>query len=397
MEKVSSNHTEVIPLVQSYWLFVVHVLTAILGAEKEKRLSRGMSLLLWRTKSKLSRAGRPTSKEGDAAAQETTAHEQTHDPEEVAHDEATLEQPAATGAGALVNDEAREESKEQPKEESVAESKEESLEEPQEQPKEEAAVVESPEAPEAAGPSTIVTAAHIGAPVSIPEPTEDVGRPGMMGRSLTAPRDAAAVGADPAPMHVIHPITSPRADSKLKTWFRDRLIRRSSGPVRVYPHQPGPDFNRSESDVGFTGGAALTGRPESRNAALSSHPPTADELDQSEPARNGSVDVTKTQTVSDDSGVSYETETNGQDKKKKRRSFRPTFLKSASRTDEPKLNGVTFGHFRRSSENPPETKVQGTDLRGLRYSAADQGLPVPPILGETASTGRESRFSEDLS
>lgn len=355
------------------------------GADKEKRHSKGMSFLLWRTKSKLSRQGRPTSREGGAAgAQEATAEEKSHGQEPVVQDEAApdvtapevaADEPVATGAGAALNEEPIKEHKEEPEAEPVS--------------------AEIPEAPEAAAPATVVTAAHIGAPVTITEPMEYSERPGMAGRSLTTPRDAAAVGGGPAPMHVIRPITSPRADSKLKTWFRDRLVRRSSGPVRVYPHQPGPESNRSESSIGFTGGAALTGRPESRGAALSSHPVSGTDLDQSEPARNGSLDVSNTKTTSDDSNGSFEPETNG-NSKSKRMSFRKTFLRSPSRTDEPKTNGASHGVFSRNSD-VPETKVHGTDLTNLRESAADQGLPVPPILGETTSTGRESRFSEDLS
>ncbi|KAJ5257273.1 hypothetical protein N7478_013377 [Penicillium angulare] len=356
------------------------------GADKEKRHSKGMSFLLWRTKSKLSRQGRPTSREGGATgAQEATAEVKSHEQALVVQDEAApevtapevaTEEPVAIGAGPALNEESEEEPKAEP----------------------EPASVETPEASEAAAPAapaTMVTAAHIGAPVTITEPIEFSGRPGMVGRSLTTPRDAAAVGGSIAPMHVIRPITSPRADSKLKTWFRDRLVRRSSGPVRVYPHQPGPEYNRSESSIGFSGGAALTGRPESRGAALGSHPVSGDDLDQSEPARNGSLDVNKTKSTSDDSNGSFEFETNG-NRKSKRMSFRKTFLRSPSRTDEPKTNGASHGFFSRNSD-VPETKVHGTDLTNLRESATDQGLPVPPILGESTSTGRESRFSEDLS
>ncbi|KAJ6020834.1 hypothetical protein N7540_006338 [Penicillium herquei] len=366
---------------------------------KEKRLSRGMSLL-WRTKSKLTRSGRPSAKEPAAVAAdaegetaEATKEEGVEEP--VVKDEAEPE-VAATGAVAAVGEHAQE-SNEEPKEEPTEEVTEPAEPaEPAEQITEEPALVT---APEAAAPATVVTAAHIGAPVSITEPTEYSGRPAPPGRSLTTPRDAAAVGAGPVPMHDIHPVTSPRADSKLKTWFRDRLVRRSSGPVRVYPHQPGPEYNRSDSVVGFTGGAALTGRrdSESRSAALSSHPLSQDDLDQGEPAHDSNLNVTNTKTPSDDSAVSFEPEYKATEKSKKRRSgFRQSFLKRMSRTEEPKTNGADHSNVQ-SSETAPEIKVHGTDFRGLRDSAADQGLPVPPILGETASTGRESRFSEDLS
>jgi hypothetical protein len=344
---------------------------------------------LWRMKSKRARPSE------EAAAQESADHEATNE-EAVAQDEGAQE-ATATAAGI-----APEETKEAPKEETEPETEPEATKEPEQElvqepereamqePKQEAAVVQDPEAPEAAGAATLTTAAHVGAPVSITEPTEHDGRPAMMGRSHTSPRDAAAVGNGPAPMHDIRPITSPRADSKLRTWFRDQLVRRSSGPVHVYPHQPGPDFN-SESEIGFSGGAALAARPESRpesrGAALSSHPVSGNGLDQGEPARNGSLDVGKTNTFSDSSAGSVEPATNGHAKSRRER-FKKTFLKSVSRTDDTKING---------SGTVPETKVRGTNIRGLRDSAVDQGLPVPPVLGESASAGRESRFSEDLS
>ncbi|KAJ5611554.1 hypothetical protein N7528_008659 [Penicillium herquei] len=368
---------------------------------KEKRLSRGMSLL-WRTKSKLTRSGRPSAKEpaaviaADAEGEIAEAAKEEGVEEPVVQNEAEPE-VAASGAVAALEEQVQEPTEESREEPTEPTDVTEAAELPVEQPTEEPAPVT---APEAAAPVTVVTAAHVGAPVSITEPTEYAGRPVLPGRSMTTPRDAAAVGAGPVPMHDIHPVTSPRADSKLKTWFRDRLVRRSSGPVRVYPHQPGPEYNRSDSVVGFTGGAAFTGRrdSESRGAALSSHPLSQDDLDQGEPAHESNLNVTNTKSPSDDSAVSFEPEYRATEKSKKRRSgFRQSFLKRMSRTEEPKTNGATPSDARQNSETAPEIKVHGTDFRGLRDCAADQGLPVPPILGESASTGRESRFSEDLS
>lgn len=230
-------------------------------------------------------------------------------------------------------------------------------------------------------------------------------------------------------MHRVSPITSPRADSKLKNWFRDRLVRRSSGPVPVYPHQPGPDF-RSTSEIGFTGGAALTGSRagsaagvgETRGAALSSHPVTGMDLDTSPPrdrdSGNGNggtfLEMTKTTTgdSASDSGrhngnsnghSNGNGNSNGNGGNSKRHRFRKSFMKTLSRnsnSQEPKTNGFANGGGTHSRQNSTfsETKVSGTGdgLRGLRDSAHEQGLPAPPILGQTASTGRESRFSEDL-
>lgn len=213
-------------------------------------------------------------------------------------------------------------------------------------------------------------------------------------------RDAAAHGVI-SDMHIVRPITSPRADSKLKTWFRDRLTRRNSGPVPVYPHQPGPEF-QTDSEVGFTGGAALVGRSDSRGGALSSHPVTGNDLDQSGPNHNGTfLEVTKTSTE-DSAGSPPQQNGNGNgNSKSKRQRLRKSLMKNISRNSkeqEPKANGfANDDHSRQNSNAMSETKVAGDEgLQGLRNSATEQGLPAPPILGQTASTGRESRFSEDL-
>lgn len=245
-------------------------------------------------------------------------------------------------------------------------------------PSREATAQEAPEEPEAAGAATGFAAAPIAAPVRIvSEPTEGAEHPGMV-RPDSAQRDAAAIGGSGvSAMHTIRPITSPRADSKLKSWFRDRLVRRSSGPVPVYPHQPGPDFN-TESEVGFTGGATLTGRNEPRGAALSSHPVTGADLD----SNGNSFETAKT--TSERSASSLQGEQNGNGKRQR---LRRSFLKTVTRgSPGSKTNGATH------SQQGPE----GSDVQNLRNSAVEQGLPVPPVIGEPVSTRRESRFSEDL-
>lgn len=260
----------------------------------------------------------------------------------------------------------------------------------------------APEDVETPGASTVFAAAPapIGAPVRLvrgpSEPTGTDKQPDMA-RPDTAQRDAAATGATVSAMHTIKPITSPRADSKLKTWFRDRLARRSSGPIPVYPNQPGPEYN-TESEVGFTGGAALTGRSEPRGAALSSHPVAGSDLEAdtaSYNANNGDVAQTNTeeptQAYGNDNGNGNGDKTGDS----KRNRLRRSFMKTVSRgSPERKANGTT--HARKSSEALPGSSETGTDLQNLRNSAAEQGLPVPPVLKETVSTGRESRFSEDL-
>ncbi|KAJ5157523.1 uncharacterized protein N7482_008623 [Penicillium canariense] len=238
--------------------------------------------------------------------------------------------------------------------------------------------------PETAGATTIMAAAPITAPVQpVHEEVDDLSD---IARPHTAPRDAAATGGVSA-MHIVQPITSPRADSKLKTWFRDRLVRRTSGPQPIYPHQPGPEFN-TDSEVGFTGGAALTGRTEPRTAALSSHPVSNEDLES-----NHSGDWDMTNSPTEESGAHPEASQNGNgNASSKRQRLRKSFMKSVSRnTQERKSNEIS--HKRQNSGALSEG---GGYVRGLRDSATEQGLPVPPILSETVSTGRESKFSEDL-
>jgi hypothetical protein len=188
------------------------------------------------------------------------------------------------------------------------------------------------------------------------------------------------------PIHYFTPpVNSPRADSKLKSWFRDRLVRPSSGPIPVYPHQPGPEF--TDSEPAFTGGAALTGPEEPRGAALSSHPFNGMEIpthNRSSSYYSNDFDVTKTR--SGESGASSP-------KARKRDRLRMTFLRRVSRSDdEPMPNAADADAPRRDSEVPSVK----TDIQSLRNSAVEQGLPAPPNIAETMSTRRESRFSEDL-
>lgn len=243
-----------------------------------------------------------------------------------------------------------------------------------------------PEDAETPGASTVFAAAPapVGGPVrpveGPSEPTEAGGQPGMEKPDTVQP-EAAATGATVSAMHTIKPITSPRPDSKLKTWFRDRLVRRSGSPIPMYPNQPGPDYN-TESEVGFTGGAALMGRNEPRGAALSSHPVTGSDLEAdtaSYNGNNGDVVQSNTEELTQAYG-------NGNGDNKRSR-LRRSFMKTVSRgSPERKTNG--FAHA--------ESRETDKDLQSLRNSAAEQGLPAPPVLNQTVSAGRESRFSEDL-
>lgn len=316
----------------------------------EKRDSKGMNFFLWRKKSKRVSAEQPQEDE-EAAAQPAPSQEAAAAPA-----------PAPAPVAAPV-----------PAPETTAVSEE----------------VPAQEEPEVAGAANIAAAAPIAAPVMLHEPASSDERPSIV-RSHTAHEDAAAGGPGVDAMHTIRPITSPRADSKLKTWFRDRLVRRTSGPVRVYPNQPGPEFN-TDSEGGFTGGAALTGRNEPRGAALSSHPITGEDLDQA--TRNGNGNGTGSgneanQSPTEESTVSQLDENNvSGNGESKRQRLRRSFMKTISRSSQG--NGVN-GHSRQGSES------KGAELSGLRDSAHDEGLPAPPTLREALSMGRESRFSEDL-
>ncbi|KAJ5961037.1 uncharacterized protein N7479_008187 [Penicillium vulpinum] len=257
---------------------------------------------------------------------------------------------------------------------------------------------------ETAGPTTIAAAAS-----SVPEtepsnpeendvPEEDdvpVAIPRRPTRSQTEPLQIEQPDAAPSGPNVVHyftpPVTSPRADAKLKNWFRDRLVRRSSGPVAIYPRQPGPETN-TDSEPAFQGGASLTGGDEPRGTALGSHP-VAEAIpthNRSSSYYSNDFNVTKINSA-DTSPESIKQNGNG----KKRNRLSRTFFKTVSGNhDEPSSND---GDSRRDSGVPSLSKdADGTDTQSVQDGAIDQGLTVPPTIGETVNGRRESRFSEIL-
>lgn len=335
----------------------------------EKRGSKGLKLFMWKRKSKQQQEEKAEAKE-EAVAQEP------------ATEQPTQEAPVAQGAVAPVVEEvpaAAPEAQEPaavaaPEPEAEPTAKKETAPEPREAPLQHDTVPDT----------TTSFLAPISPPVSLTyEPTRDDNRPGMLG-SQTGPRDAAATGGLSA-MHNIQPVTSPRADSKLKTWFRDRLVRRTSEPQPLYPHQPGPDYN-TDSESAFTGGAALTGRIEPRGAALSSHPVSTEDLE-SEQDEDGGATRSFTEEPTNNHQATQNGNSNGESK---RHRLRRSFMKTVTRNSQDfKTNGADHKH--QSSE-----AVGSSDLQALRDSATDQGLPAPPVIGDTPSMRRESRFSEDL-
>lgn len=251
---------------------------------------------------------------------------------------------------------------------------------------------------EIAGPATLVAAVS-SAPETEPSKPDESDMPAAIPRrpirSQTEPsqieqRDAAASG--PTIVHYFTPpVTSPRADTKLKNWFRDRLVRRSSGPVPIYPHQPGPDSN-TDNEPAFQGGASLTGRDEPRSAALGSHPVGVGEPiathNRSSSYYSNDVDVAKNNSAD---SLPNSTRQNGNGKKRNRLS--KTFLRAVSGSTD----GSNEGDSRRDSGIQSSSKAIGSaKIQSLQDSTIGQGLPVPLTIGETLNGRRESRFSENL-
>ncbi|KAF7715480.1 Uncharacterized protein PECH_007041 [Penicillium ucsense] len=216
-------------------------------------------------------------------------------------------------------------------------------------------------------------AAPISPPVSISHGPADLS-PGGTQPGHSQLRDAAATGGSSSAQES-QPVASPRADSKLKTWFRDRLLRRTSEPQPLYPHQPGPEYS-SDGEAGFSGGAALAGRPES-SAGIPRSQSVGDEYLATEQGGEG---------LSSTEGIDQNGK-NGTAAKKSR--FRQSLKNTLTRGSQ---DGKTNGSLNKRDDGNGEYNA---DLQNLRDSAAGQGLPVPPVLSDSHSH-RESRFSEDL-
>lgn len=215
-------------------------------------------------------------------------------------------------------------------------------------------------------------------------------------RSQTEPpqieqQDTTASG--PTIVHYFTPpVTSPRADTKLKNWFRDRLVRRSSGPVPIYPHQPGPDSN-ADNEPTFQGGVSLTGRDEPRGAALGSHPIVVEPIpvhNRSSNYYSNDMDVAK---INSADSLPNPTRQNGNGNGKKRNRLSRTFLKAVSGSQGESNDGDS----RRDSVIQSSSKgIGGGKAQSLQDSTIGQSLPVPPSISETLGGRRESRFSENL-
>ncbi|KAJ5954348.1 hypothetical protein N7501_008627 [Penicillium viridicatum] len=250
---------------------------------------------------------------------------------------------------------------------------------------------------ETAGPATVVAVVS-SAPETEPAKPEENDVPAAIprrpARSQTEPpqiEQQDTVISGPTIVHYFTPpVSSPRADTKLKNWFRDRLVRRSSGPVPIYPHQPGPDFN-GDNEPSFQGGVSLTGRDEPRGAALGSHPLVVEPIpvhNRSSSYYSNDLDVARNNSAE---SLPNSTRQNGNGKKRNRLSR--TFFKAVSGSP----GGSNDGDSRRDSGIQSSSKgVGGGDIQSLQDSTIGQSLPVPPSISETLNGRRESRFSENL-
>ncbi|KAF9886213.1 hypothetical protein FE257_011936 [Aspergillus nanangensis] len=249
---------------------------------------------------------------------------------------------------------------------------------------------------------------------------------------------SGAVATEAAPMEAVA-----RTDSKLKTFFGRLSGRRSSAEgtavdetTRAVEEQPTAEASAMEAGTAGTAGAAdKAGQGPSlgaetaageatedertaaavdettthsagdgdRAAALTSHPITANDL---HGMQRRSVDGDMTIGLgSKQNKPTQEGSSDGSENGEWSR-LKSKFSKIVSKgSGEQQTNGIT--HFDKETQrgNLPIEHIAADDLAGqsredLRDSAADQGLPVPPVIGKgkraSVATGRESRFSEDL-
>lgn len=238
-----------------------------------------------------------------------------------------------------------------------------------------------------------------------------------MTRSQSAQVDGGVVAAAPAEAAPARP--QPTTGAKLRSWFRDRLGRRVSEsaqePAKVTPEEMEGTARPAE-------GAAVVAEDDSRGAALSSHPVTGDDLAQ---MQNGDRRPSMAQSLAQQhSAREHPTQNGGNYRSGTRTNLMRIVTRSADSGErEPATNGVPRGgdgdaSSTRREREETETETGAPDnthheahhhgaehpaptaeREDLRESAAEQGLPAPPGMGERgshSSAARESRFSEDL-
>ncbi|KAB8200623.1 hypothetical protein BDV34DRAFT_216970 [Aspergillus parasiticus] len=217
------------------------------------------------------------------------------------------------------------------------------------------------------------------------------------------------------------PIT--RTESKLKTWFSKLGGRRPSASTGEAPKVAEGNRETPSNAVEETAQAA-EGPNESVEAAetadatnltevdgdnelgapLRSNPVTADDLQemQRKSVDAGTLEAMKPEGQAVEPGSKESPEQNGD----KRSRLKSRLSQMVSKNSQDKTDEV-IDHNKEDDEGSvpvehtaaDELPSHATERDELRESAADQGLPVPPAIGKRASngtTGRESRFSEDL-
>ncbi|GFF89881.1 hypothetical protein IFM61606_06559 [Aspergillus udagawae] len=379
--------------------------------QKMKEKSTGEKTWLWRRKSKRTRdAEQRPSAEGETDYHAAGGVAPVPQPE-------TAPQPTTPPVEAASQVEAAPEAEAPQAEAPQAEAPQ--AEAPQaEAPKAEAPKAEAPkaEAPQAEAPKA--EAPQAAAQAEAPQPKAPQAEPATTEAATEAEAHPAAQPAiidttQPQPAEDEEKIVSPgaageeehpleRRGSRLKTWFKGRVGRRSNGVERESPRETEGEGARNAS-TGFAGGAALAGT-DSRGAALRSHPVTGNDL--ATVQQRTSVDEGSLGNEATRRGSSGIAEQNGENRKPSR--LRSSFMKIMSGgSQDNKTNGVSkpSDDRRAASEsvedsgvrNPEGSNASTATKEELRESAADHGLPVPPAIGKHATNGsRESRFSEDL-
>ena len=217
------------------------------------------------------------------------------------------------------------------------------------------------------------------------------------------------------------PIT--KTESKLKTWFSKLGGRRPSAGTGEAPKvaegnretpstaveetvqaAEGPNESVETAETADATDLAEVDGDNERGAPLRSNPVTADDLQEMKRKSMdaGTLGATKSGGQAVEPGSKESPEQNGD----KRSRLKSRLSQMVSKNSQDKTDGISDHNKEADEGSVPvehtaadELPSHATERDELRESAADQGLPVPPAIGKRASngtTGRESRFSEDL-
>lgn len=222
----------------------------------------------------------------------------------------------------------------------------------------------------------------------------------------------------PTPAIEISPMTSPKSESKLRSWFKTRVGRRLSKPP--LPSEPAfPEPERERTPGGFRGGSALTGAtPDSpRGAPLRSNPVTEGDLattNSSVPSEHQEA-MRQWSTSTAGSGDEDRRWSGPSEHGSRRNRLRMSLKDMISRktTSEPGSAGVSplasptsptaSKNVGSAAAARPKTSRANTMERDeLRDSFTEESLPPPPNLfsagsrRSVSSSVRDSKFSEDL-